>query len=66
MSKKDAETLKLERIFQSHSLDNLIFGSRSRSRCTNNYPAVVPPAKKPAPSISHNSKKQATIRAKKE
>ena len=36
MSKKDAETLKLERIFQSHSLDNLIFGSRSRSRCTKN------------------------------
>ena len=40
MSKKDLDIAKMERMFQDHSLDNLVFGSRSRSKNSKNEPSI--------------------------
>jgi hypothetical protein len=67
MSKKDLETLKLEKVFQNHSLDNLVFGSRSRAKASTPFPSVNHSAQRniPAQTPTTNQNKKATLAEKK-
>ncbi len=68
MSKKDADIAKLERMFTHHSLQNLVFGSRSRIKNPKNEPIPTTTLKKVVSTQSKggNKKKKETMLAKKE